>query len=83
VQVDLEVEDYYLEKWMQCARFKRQNSSWSDLNITSRLGVTASSGSLISDDEISKPGDQDLILTLKSFFDDIEDGFQNLGRFLI
>jgi len=69
-----------LQHW---ARFKRQNSSWSDLNINSRLGVTASPGSLISDDEIPKPGDQDLILTLKGFFDDIEDGFHNLGHFFI
>ena len=49
--------------------------------MISRLGVTASPGPLISDDEIPKPGDQHLILTLKGLFDYIEDGFHNLGHF--
>ena len=70
--------DTGLQHW---ARFKRHNSSRSDLKMISRLGVTASPGPLISDDEIPKPGDQHLILTLKGLFDYIENGFHNLGHF--
>ena len=67
-----------LQHW---ARVKPQNSSWSDLDTISCLDVTASPRSLISDDEISKSGDQDLIFTLKGFFNYIEDGLHNLGHF--
>jgi hypothetical protein len=65
------------------ARLESQNAPRGNLDFVASLGIPATTGRLFLDDEITETSDFDLLAILQGRLDQIENGFDDFGGFLL